>query len=1123
MDAKRKKIWTIAGSALCVAAAAVLLVVLLGGNNLSARVSRNLDRRLAILESHVSEELSSPAEEHEIFELFPDDMVLYRYEMDTLRCWHNVFPVLNDDIRNRLGARTAGANSMSPSPLLEIGEEYSFVRLGSKWYVAKSVSDGYSTRIIAGVEICSEGTGGQITSFSKQLHIPAGTRISDLTDESDGSPVTHDGNALFLVSKPEGEGYSFFHDSDLFSPMIYSAGRVWSSYGALMSLNLLLILAVVLLYRSRKFLAGKIGSDKKLLAVYGLVIFALTAGLIVYTILSFRSLIVNSILPFGLISFGPGTLLAILAIIVYTFLAASAIFLSQMLDPVIFAFTGKSYRPFQIRTLFPITIAIAAVFFTMTSVLTTEKEEKKVGMWASRMAVDRDLSLELQLRGVEDEMNADEFFPILVSADGGMELVLGRVRDYYLARPSQNYDIAVYPYFQDRGTGADLIQKMIMGGEPIADDSHFVFNYDSSGHSYYAGILTFYSEKDGIVGIIIELRSKSNRENRDFNSVYAASTGSAAFVLPARYSFAKYVDGKLISYSGIYPYPTSLNDHYYEKVNSGEKSFVEGEHLHFVNTVADNEIIVISREKIGLLQKTSAFLLMAIIVTGCLLPLRSLTRKNRRQGHTTLSKKIGRGVLAIIILCLACLTAVSVRFVFERNRADSRKSIATKISTIQTIIETRVQDASGLKDLLTPDFKAQFDNIARNTKSDLTLYSPRGRAVMSTIPEVYEKSLVSTRMNDRAFYRIKHDCKRLHVQKESFRGRRYLGLYAPIYNRNDEMIAIVCCPYYAPENIVMAAIPHAILLVVIAIVLAVLSQILVSKYSDMIFGPLAKLSGTMAKTDISNLSHIEYSRDDEIKSLVTAYNQMVDTVSESSAEIVRAERNKAWSEMARQIAHDIKNPLTPIKLEIQRIMRLKAKGDASWGDKFDNMAEVVLDQLDMLAKTASDFSTYAKLYTETPVEIDLDQTIKDQLVILDSHEAIGISYMGLEGAMITGPRPQIISVVVNLVTNAIQAIENHQKDVAEKGGEPEPGKILICLRRSTVDGFYDIVVEDNGPGVKEENREKLFQPNFTTKTGGTGLGLAMCQSIVDMCGGEIGYSRSFTLGGACFTVKLPKS
>ena len=114
--------------------------------------------------------------------------------------------------------------------------------------------------------------------------------------------------------------------------------------------------------------------------------------------------------------------------------------------------------------------------------------------------------------------------------------------------------------------------------------------------------------------------------------------------------------------------------------------------------------------------------------------------------------------------------------------------------------------------------------------------------------------------------------------------------------------------------------------------------------------------------------------------------------------------------------------------------------------------------------------------------------------------------------MVDAPRPQLTRVVVNLITNAIQAVD-------ENKGEK---RLLVSLRNAAEDGFYEIVVEDNGPGVDQENQDKIFTPDFTTKTSGSGLGLAICRRIVDHCGGSISYSRSFALGGACFTVKYPK-
>ena len=183
---------------------------------------------------------------------------------------------------------------------------------------------------------------------------------------------------------------------------------------------------------------------------------------------------------------------------------------------------------------------------------------------------------------------------------------------------------------------------------------------------------------------------------------------------------------------------------------------------------------------------------------------------------------------------------------------------------------------------------------------------------------------------------------------------------------------------------------------------------------------------------------------------------------------------------------------------------------------------MVLEHIDILTDTANEFSTFAKLYSEEPVAVDLDKTMREQLTIFDNRDNITISYMGLENATVMAPRPQLIRVFVNLLTNAIQAIEIQQKEDKENGREVKKGQVGISIRNSTKDGYYDIVFEDNGPGVTDENLGKLFTPNFTTKSSGTGLGLAICRNIVEKCNGEIIYRRSFMLKGASFTVRLPK-
>lgn len=215
--------------------------------------------------------------------------------------------------------------------------------------------------------------------------------------------------------------------------------------------------------------------------------------------------------------------------------------------------------------------------------------------------------------------------------------------------------------------------------------------------------------------------------------------------------------------------------------------------------------------------------------------------------------------------------------------------------------------------------------------------------------------------------------------------------------------------------------------------------------------------------------------------------------------------------MARQIAHEIKNPLTPMKLSIQHLVRLKKQGVPDWEKRFDSLSSSLLEQIEILTNTANEFSSFAKFYNDEISRIDLISLISEQITLFDNYDHMEIEFIhSEEEAFVLSRKSQITRVFVNLITNAIQALE------ANPAG-------LVRISITTVKNSHVIDIEDNGPGVSKENLSKLFTPNFTTKSRGTGLGLAICRTIINDSQGEIHYSRSSSLGGADFTISLPKA
>jgi nitrogen fixation/metabolism regulation signal transduction histidine kinase len=254
---------------------------------------------------------------------------------------------------------------------------------------------------------------------------------------------------------------------------------------------------------------------------------------------------------------------------------------------------------------------------------------------------------------------------------------------------------------------------------------------------------------------------------------------------------------------------------------------------------------------------------------------------------------------------------------------------------------------------------------------------------------------------------------------------------------------------------------------------------------------------------------IQYEARDEIGALVRAYNHMVDELADSADKLARSERESAWREMAKQIAHEIKNPLTPMKLSVQHLQRSSGDDAAKLKQNLKRITQTLIEQIDHLSAIATEFSNFAKMPRTNNEEMDLKEKIIKIVKLFHSTEEIEIqtSFSNRVPAIVLADREQLSRVFINLVKNAIQAIPEDRK-----------GKISISLETTENEAIVKIM--DNGRGIPVELGDKLFQPNFTTKSSGMGMGLAIVKNIIEHAGGKIRY-ETIPAEGTTFIVELP--
>ena len=1152
-------------------------------NRAADKTSERIAERISELNSAISKVLSIAPENHGSPEHFDEDIVVYRYVNDSLVFWCNQFPILNDNISQKMVFhRLSPYDNRIESPLINVTDELKFLNIGTKWYLIKYVEGAWNDKVIAGLEIKNtliDEISASRNGVNPNLKLKTPYSIQPLSHpegapvEVNGTPVfkvTYDATLhspiidnctlrwiaiallivacmLFLASHRTFKAYlivvpvmtavmtvAYFwscnlsETHDIFSSRIFS-DHVFNSLGELLLINtyifILCVCTFIIKGRISKFIHNDKSTSKKKAIAYGIFILICIIAIAVYIHLTLTSFINNSSVSLELYKASDNIVYTAVVYLSYTLLLACLPLLVQELRPVIYEITGEHHTILTRRRLIIYAFICAAYFTTLSGVMGFRKEQDKAKEWAEMLVSDRDAKLEESLNAVEKKIADDPSIASFISHEYGENIIINRIKEYYLPQFDEMYEMNATVIRDRDKTEQGILRDIIKNSTPVSDSRHFMFMYDNQGHEKYAGVFVYFNRLMGADLLILNIEPKANKEGRGYHNILSHLKRAPVINIPAMYSFAKYKNGKLTTYGGSFPYP-NVPDAYDIESNGSDrhKTYRSDGYVHFITKTQDGDLIVLSRPvRTGLIYFTAlSYIFLGMTLLSLLIPTKNVQKNTFRSNY--FRTRISAIILTSSFLLLSSMAAVSIAFVYKRNEQNMFNMMKERVSTIQGMLESRTGSAENWQDLTSLQFASLLTDVGNTTKSDITLYTDEGKVFRSTSPDIFESRILSSRIDDDAFYNIQSRSKRFYILEEEIDGYEYWTLYAPLLNNKGEIVAIMCVPYTEMDyDFVKESFFHAALIINAFILLLIITLVISNRIINSMFSPLVEMGKKMSGGNINKLEYIIYKREDEISSLVDAYNRMVKDLSDSTKQLAQAERDKAWSEMARQVAHEIKNPLTPIKLEIQRLIRLKQNNNPKWEEKFEQVAAVVLEHIQILSDTANEFSTFAKLYSEEPVEIDLNKLLKDQIMIYDNKENVKVSYIGLDEAVIVGPKPQIIRVFVNLLNNAIQAVENMQKDAIERGEEHVAGQVMICLRHGAKDGYFDIAFDDNGPGVSKENQSKLFTPNFTTKSGGTGLGLAICRNIIEKCEGEISYQKSFVLGGACFVVSLPKT
>ncbi|HHV02418.1 MAG: ATP-binding protein [Bacteroidales bacterium] len=909
-------------------------------------------------------------------------------------------------------------------------------------------------------------------------------------------------------------------DTLFFSPLLFAGGPMENSLAAMILNTLCVFTGVWVIYLARSDLEVVRNNLKKCYRIFidsAIVVFL--AGILLLTHHTLKALTMDSNIVLEMFKLDEITWYTVIAYVIAALLFLSFFLLLLTLLSINRVKNSTLLSGNRMTYLF---VLLSATYTMLTvSLYGREKELNLYQVWTQKMSIERDLELEMQLRRVEERLAIDPILSIMIQMEQDHDLILARIRETYFQDFLQKYQIQIticepgdvlivagmprpvscYQFFHS---------EILRNGTPLAENSRF-YNIDNKlGNISYIGVFTFYSYS-GSQDLYIELDSRYIKDALGYPSLLSDRSQLDRFKLPYDYSYAKFIDGKLVSNSGKYMYPSRLSI----QSRDGFSLHRENKSLHFYYKT-ENKVLIITRPQrspLPYLVSLSYLFLFYGLIFAVVLGLLKENDLRINLPRNSFRRKITFLLVGLLVVALVLMAIGSIGFGLKLYEETNSRQMQDQMDAARSSLEEYIRFADRSNDPTANviELMNTINRLSSNIQINVNLYDPHGRLLRSSQPDIFERHLLSARMNGEAFRQLHQNERPQYIQKERIGSLIYYSMYAPLYNTNGNLVAYINIPYLSGQTDVTRDTSAIVAAIVNLYLLLLLGAVFVSfTFSNQITRPLAELGEKISRLDVTRKpEHIHYTSDDELGVLVKAYNKMADDLDESTRRLTQSEREQAWREMARQIAHEIKNPLTPMRLSIQHLIRLKQEGSPRWLDHFDKIVASLLEQIEILSNAASEFSNFSRFNTEEPVEVELNELIKEQIVLFSTFEHIKIHFESeVNQARVNVRRTQWVSVLVNLLSNAVQSIE-----------EQSIGVISIHL---TDEGeSYLISVADNGPGVAPENQHRLFKPNFTTKSSGTGLGLAICRGIVEQYRGEIFYTSS-EWGGACFNVRIPQ-
>jgi len=469
-----------------------------------------------------------------------------------------------------------------------------------------------------------------------------------------------------------------------------------------------------------------------------------------------------------------------------------------------------------------------------------------------------------------------------------------------------------------------------------------------------------------------------------------------------------------------------------------------------------------------------------------------------------LTRRIYVAMLAVVLISSLAIALFTAVFFKNQNEKYHLSRLERKEKRVANSIKYFTDKYDIQKDLnsVPREFYEKIEELSKENEMELKIYNTKGRILLSLDQELNPNDSIPSNI----FKKIYSASDSFYIDQKS---KHNLATYSVLKNRFGENIGILNVPNYDFSTSSIETNSFYRTLIELYIILLIATGIFAFFLSKNITKSLRLIGDKMKNVSINKKNEkLVWRNEDEIGELVHRYNTMVDELEQSADLLAESERETAWREMAKQVAHEIKNPLTPMKLNVQFLEKSLKQDAPDFKEKMTRFSQKMITQIDVLTEIANEFSSFAKMPTTSLSEVNLRLIIRDTVGTFDKDIKVAKVLNGIEKALIKGDESQLIRVFNNLLTNSSQAIP-----------EGRIGVVQVLLTENET--HYEIEIKDNGKGIEPDQYNKIFTPNFTTKSSGSGLGLAIVKNIIKNHGGSIRFESKVGVGTSFF-LKFPK-